>query len=184
MISIPDLIKKIESCAPKQKTLLIAIDGRGGSGKSTLADVLQQKLSSVTIVHIDDFAYPDTDRQRLRVQVINPLKNNQQAKYQRYDWNTKALAEWHEIRPGGVVIIEGVRSLDEALYRDYDKRIWIECSAEKGFERGLQRDITVHKVDTKDKWINDWMPKEQAYIDSQNPQHRADYVIDGMKEIE
>lgn len=183
MKSIDELVKSIGDLAKKQKTLLVAIDGRGGSGKSTLAEQLKQALENVTIVHLDDFAYPNIDRQRLLEQVIFPLEENKTANYQRFDWGTKELADWHEIQPGGIVIIEGVSTLHDVLFKHFDFKIWIECPAENGFQRGLHRDLNVYKVNTKDDWLNKWMPEERKYIEEQNPEKKADYTIDGTKEF-
>lgn len=173
------LFQKIKNLQQKEKTLLIAIDGRGGSGKSTLAEKLKQNLPNASIVHLDDFAYPKTDRERLLNQVISPLKENRPAKYQRFDWGTKQLAEWHEIEPGGIVIIEGVSTLHDILYKHYDFRIWIECPAEIGFRRGVERDKKVYQVDTTKEWLEEWMPEEKKYIEEQKPQKRADFIING-----
>ena len=161
---------------------MIAIDGRGGSGKSTLAEQLKQNLENVTIVHLDDFAYPETDRDRLLKQVILPLQADKTANYQRFDWGTKQLAEWHEIVPGGIVIIEGVSTLHDILNNYYDFRIWIECPAEVGFKRGLNRDENEYKVDTTNDWINKWMPEEKKYVETHKPQDKADYIINGVVE--
>lgn len=179
---ITELLNKLRGLPRKQKTLLIAIDGRGGSGKSTLAEKLKQSLGNVTIVHLDDFAYPETDRDRLLKQVILPLKEDQTAKYQRFDWGTKQLAEWHEIVPGGIVIIEGVSTLHNFLNDYFDFRIWVECPPEVGFQRGLDRDKNEYKVDTTDDWINKWMPEEKKYVEEHKPQEKADYIVDGSEE--
>src|SRR5437868_4209532 len=109
------VVNRIKKLKKHEKTFLIAIDGRGGSGKSTMAEDLKQRLENVTIVHLDDFAYPMrvADRQRLLDQVILPLKDHKVAKYQKRDFETKELTTWHEIQPGGIVIIEGVITLHD-----------------------------------------------------------------------
>lgn len=185
MITIELLIQKISSLQKedkKDKTVIIAIDGRAGSGKSTLAEKIKQALSNVTVVHLDDFDYPNTDRERLITHVIIPLKENKHARYQRFDWDTRQLAEWHEIEPGGIVIIEGVSSLHDILYKQFDFKIWIECPAEIGLKRGLERDKKVYKVDPTKDWIEKWMPEGKEYIEKQNPQNRADYIIKSVSE--
>lgn len=183
MSQLDDLVTKITSLPTRRDTRLIAIDGRGGSGKSTLANKLQEKIPKVEIVHLDDFAYPNTDRQRLLDQVIIPLEENRSAKYQRFDWGSKKLAEWHEIQPGGIVIIEGVSTLHDILYKHFDYKIWIECAPEIGFQRGLERDLNVYKFDTKNDWLNKWMPEEKKYVEEHSPQKKADYIVDGTKEL-
>jgi len=173
--TLDDLLGQITRLVKRQQTLLLAIDGRGGAGKSTLAEAIRIKLPSATIVHLDDFAYPTTgvDRHRLLEQVILPLKNHEPARYQRYDWNTKTLSEWHDVPPGGVVIVEGVLTLHDDLNKYYDFRIWIECPAEVGFQRGVARDISEHHLDTTNEWLHHWMPEEKAAIEEQRPQTKA-----------
>lgn len=182
---IAEIVHKIQNLKKPNKTLLVAIDGRGGSGKSTLANNLKQKLENVTIVHLDDFAYPmgGADRQRLLDQVILPLKENKLARYQKRDFETKKLTTWHEIQPGGTVIIEGVITLHDLLEKYYDFKIWIEVPAEVGFQRGLERDRNVYKVDTEKDWKEKWMPEEDKAIAEQKPQEKADYTFDGTKNM-
>lgn len=183
MIMLDEIVNKIENLKKPNKTLLVAIDGRGGSGKSTLAENLKNRLENVIIVHLDDFAYPmgGADRQRLLEQVILPLKENKLTKYQKRDFETKELTTWHEIKPGGIVIIEGVITLHDLLVKYYDFKIWIECPAELGFQRGLKRDREIYKVDTEKEWKENWMPEEAKAIEEQKPREKADYIVDGIK---
>src|SRR5260370_3651228 len=114
METVKALAEKILSIPPKQQTLLVAIDGRGGSGKRTLAEQLKSYLPNSCIVHLDDFnslELNQADRPRLLAQVISPLKKDMPARYQRLDWVSNQLAEWHEIPLGGIVIVEGVSTL-------------------------------------------------------------------------
>lgn len=182
---LKEIINKIQNLKQPNKTLLVAIDGRGGSGKSTLADNLKHKLKNVTSVHLDDFAYPmvGVDRQRLLDQVILPLKDNKVAKYQKRDFKTKELTTWHDIQPGGIVIIEGFITLHDQLVSYYDFKIWIECPPEVGFQRGLKRDIEIYKVDTRKEWKEVWMPEEAKAIEEQDPAKKADVIIDGTKKF-
>ena len=50
--------------------------------------------------------------------LIEPLSRNERARYQRYDWGAKRLAEWHEIQPAKYLLLEGVSSSREA-FRPY-----------------------------------------------------------------
>lgn len=77
-------------------TKIISIDGPGGAGKSSLAEQLSQKLGNAPIIYTDDFASWDNPLNwwpRLLGQVLEPLSHNEIARYQRYDWGTKRLAE-------------------------------------------------------------------------------------------
>ncbi len=181
---INELIKKITDLKQPDVTLIVAIDGRGGSGKSTLANNLKEKLENVSIIHLDDFAYPmgGADRQRLLDQVILPLKDNKEAKYQERDFKTKELTDWYEIQPGGIVIIEGVITLHDLLEKYYDFKIWIEVSAEIGFQRGLKRDKEEYGIDTEKDWKDNWLPEEEKAIEEQQPMKKADFIVDGIKD--
>lgn len=182
-MTISSIAEKINSLKKEGQTLLVAIDGRGGSGKSTFAHKLQGFLENATIVQLDNFAYPNggVDRQRVLDQVILPLKSGREAKYQRFDWKTQKLEEWHTIVPGGIVIIEGVLVLHDSLAKYYDIKIWLECPPAVGFARGVKRDKEEYGVDTTRNWLEEWMPEEKQLIAEQNPQQKADIVIQTEK---
>lgn len=180
---IDQLVEKINSLPRKRKTLLIGIAGRGGSGKSTLAEKLREMLSDAIVIHLDDFYSPELnegylDLERLREQVIDPLKEDNPANYQKYDWGTKKLVEWRKVEPGGIVIIEGVSLIHDDMEGAFDFTVWIECPAEVGFQRGLERDKSVYGVDTTEDWLNVWLPEEKKYVETQRPQEKADFVVD------
>lgn len=183
MIKTQELIEKIALLKQNKHTLFIAIDGRGGSGKSTLANILKGEFHNVTIIHLDDIAHPNNlYRQELR-ELLEMLKNNKKVKYQKYDFYSQQFTEWFEVSPGGIVVVEGVSTLDNVLYKEYDLKIWLECPAEMGFHRGVKRDLMVHKRDTSQEWQKEWMPEEERYINEQKPQKRADYIIDSTEEF-
>jgi uridine kinase len=175
-----DLMDKIKRSKKEDKTLLIAIDGFGGSGKSTLANQIKAALVNVTIVHLDDFYAPElkrADRARVVEQVIGPLAKNAKANYQRYDWPTGKLAEWHEIPPGGIVVLEGVTALHPDFGENYALKIWLDLSQAKAAKRGIARDLNEYQVDTRENWEKEWMPREREYFDSIRPDKRADMII-------
>jgi uridine kinase len=95
------------------------------------------------MVEMDDFYLPSDSRlsndavsttygeqydwRRLYQQVLIPLSQDCQGLYQRYDWNLDALAEYHTVPVGGIVIVEGVYATRQELYNCYDFRIWVQC---------------------------------------------------------
>lgn len=162
----------LASVAPRGATLLVGIDGAGGSGKSTLAATLTDK-----IVPTDDFIaapWEWYDFERLREEVIAPLRRDEPARYRRMDWNDGELKEWCVVEPGGVVAIEGVAALDVRLRDAYDYRIWVETPREICFRRGLERDGPA----ALPLW-EAWAEKERRYWNEQRPQDAADVVVDG-----
>jgi uridine kinase len=145
--------------------MLIAVDGCGASGKSTLARRFAQWSGNSQIVQMDDFYRPASTReegvdvspigslfdwQRLEREVLRPLSTGLCVRYQRYDWDTDALAEWHDISPTGLVIIEGVYSARLELAACYALILWVETPENERLSRGIARDGEA----ARDLWQN------------------------------
>ena len=85
------------------------------------------------------------DWERLLRDVLVPLSRHSRARYRRYDWVTNALAEWHEIEPRGVVIVEGVYSTRPELrpyfsvmvYVDAPRKVRLATPARSGVRRHI-----------------------------------------------
>ena len=156
---------------------LIAVDGPGGSGKSTFAELLSAALGGAPIVHTDDFASADNPINwwpRLLEQVIEPLADARAAYYQRYDWPTESLAEWHTVDPAPIIIIEGVSSARREWSRHLSYVIWIETSRELRLQRAVERD----GEDAMEDW-EFWMAQEDAHYQRDPTRERSDAVVDG-----
>lgn len=174
----------------RQATLLIGIDAPGGSGKSVFTQALCRLFPQAVIVQMDDFFLPsaqrlrgepaarpigaDFDWPRVFTQVLVPLLENRQAHYQRYDWDSDALAEWHTIPVGGTVFVEGIYALRNELAVAYDFTIWLECPREIRLDRGIARS----GEQIRPIWENDWMVAEDLYIAAHRPGERASLVVD------
>jgi uridine kinase len=156
---------------------LVAIDGPGGSGKSTFAARLSVAAGDAPVVHTDDFASADNPINwwpRLLEHVIVPLASGHAAHYQRHDWPSESLAEWHTVDPARVVIIEGVSSARSEWAGYLSFVIWIETPRQIRLERAVERDGD----DALDDW-EDWMGKEDAHYERDPTRERSDVVIDG-----
>ena len=114
------------------------------------------------------------DWQRLRDEVMAPLRAGQPAHYQRYDWPSDALAEWRDVSRG-IVIVEGVYSTRIELEEFYDLTVWVESLQPLRLARGIERDGEV----ARRKWEDEWMPAEDRYVKEQSPHTRADMVYAG-----
>ena len=183
---IDRLILEIKQLSRRKEVILIAIDGVGGAGKTTLAEQLKKELENCVIIQLDDFYSPPlqaADLLRLKEQVLLPLHNHQEAKYQVYEWSTDRLSDWQSLKPEGIFIFEGVYALDKSVRDFYDLKIWIEIAADLGFKRGVNRDISRDGVDNTDKWRNGWMPQEEIYKNEQEPYQFADHIIDGKADF-
>jgi len=190
-----EIVQQILSLESSYSTTLVAIDGKGGAGKSTLANILASQLETtgrrVDIVHFDDFYLPsslrmkgegaekpiggDFDWERLRDQVLEPLRDGRKARFERYDWCKDVLTEAQHILPGAIVIVEGVFSSRDELAAKYDFRIWVDCPRQLRLKRGIERDGESYR----DRWEQDWMPSEDRYVENHQPIDRADFVVSG-----
>ena len=189
--SFEQLLITMENLQRKQSTLLIGVDGCGGSGKSTFAKEIAKLSSKITTIHMDDFYLSsnlrikgtseekpigaDFDWQRLRRQVLVPLANNEEGNYQRYDWCSDSLSEWHRIFSGGIVIIEGVYSTRKELSDFYNFKIFVDCPRELRLKRGIERDGET----ARDIWEKIWMVAEDKYMNEHRPSEKSDLVVDG-----
>ena len=115
------------------------------------------------------------DWRRLRDQVLEPLSRDEPGRYQRYDWARDELAEWHEVPIGGIVIIEGNYSTRHELRAFYDFTIWIDAPHDLRLRRGLERG----GQDKLERWLTEWIPEEDRYIEAESPAERVDLVLDG-----
>ena len=156
---------------------LVAVDGPGGAGKSTYAARLSAAVGGAPVIHTDDFASWDNPINwwpRLLEQVIEPLTAGRPARYQRYDWDSKSLAEWHTVEPAPIVIIEGVSSGRREWAEYLSFVIWIETPRPIRLERAVERDGEEALAD----W-EIWMANEDAHYERDPTRERSDLIIDG-----
>ena len=191
--SLANIINCLKMLQHQKTHLLVAIDGLGGAGKSTLARLLKEQLKTlewiVAVVKHDDFYLASHQRknqqakvigrdfewERLRDQVLTPIREGRSAHYQRYDWETDVLAEWRAISAPDVVLVEGVYTMRRELAHLYDLKIWVECPRAIRLARGIARDGEKSRT----IWEQDWMPKEDNYVKIHLPRENADLLMNG-----
>ena len=179
-VSLDEIVEAI--MAKPGPLRLVAVDGPGGAGKSTFARELSEAAGVAPVVHTDDFAAADNPIDwwpRLLEQVIEPLTRNDASHYQRYDWPSEALAEWHTIEPAPIVIIEGVSAGRSEWAAHLSFLIWIETPREERLRRGVVRD----GIAALDDWES-WMASEDAHYERDPTRERADVVVDGTRPVD
>src|SRR5262245_10703372 len=196
MAHLGDIVRHLQAAAALQSTILVGVDGLGGAGKTVLAKAVAGNLRSAgqpaALVHFDDFFFPSAQRPsgtprakpiggdfdwcRLRDQVLLPLRANQVGRYRRYDWTLDALAEAHEIPPGGTVIVEGLYCTRTEIADLYDVRGWVDCPRDLRLARGISRDGEA----ARDRWVLDWLPSEDMYVREHAPMRAAHFVVPGL----
>lgn len=195
MVSANDILQKIRRKQKPQTTFFLGIDGPGGSGKTTLSEGLRDLDPMIQVVHMDDFDLPtngklagspwekevgqDTDWQRLKKEVITPLRHKKEANYSPFDRETEIFGSLKRIVPGGIIVIEGVFALREELFATYDYSIWLTGDTEARLERVLRRD----GEGMRRRWEEDWLPMEEKYFQLQRPDLKASLVLDTDKFI-
>ena len=181
----------IDTTCSARGAVIVAIDGAGGAGKSTLANGIRDAFGHASIVQFDDFYRPLSDDQRaaldprggyeryfdwrrLRDSALVPLRADTIARYRRYDWTTNRLAEWIEVAPCAIVMVEGVYSTRPELRGLIDVAIFVDTPrAER------RRRMTARGQNPQD-WIERWMAAEDWYLENVMPAQHADLVIEGI----
>ena len=85
--------------------------------------------------------------------------------------------DWVTIDLGGVVIIDGGTAARREFSGHYDLRIWLASPRDTRVSRLMARG------DTSGAEIKRWLPSEDRYIASHNPEARAHLVIDTIANI-
>jgi uridine kinase len=184
VVSIAGIVGEIQAVpAPDgMVTPIVAIDGPGGSGKSTLAGRLSEALGGAALVHTDDFASWDNPLDwwpRLIEQVLKPLALNRAARYQRYDWDLRQLAEWHVLSPAAYLVLEGVSASRQAFRPYLSYSIWVETPRAERLRRGLERDGEALRA----QW-EQWMIEEDAYVEREQPRRSASVIVSGTERLQ
>jgi uridine kinase len=174
---VEEIAARIAATEPRLgSTGLIAVDGPGGSGKSTFAARLAD-VCDAQMVHTDDFAAGNNELPwwpRLEQQVLEPIACGRTGQYQRYDWIERALAEWHDVAPGGVIVLEGVSSARAAVRDRLSLAVWVETPRAVRLARGLERD----GAETLSLW-EEWMAMEDAHFAADRTRAHVDLVVSG-----
>ena len=168
---------------------MVAIDGLGGAGKSTLARRLQADLAAVTIVEMDDFYRPMAERQReqlspvegverffdwqrLRDEVLAPLRAGRTAHFRAYNWDRGTILDQEvAVEPHGVVIIEGVYTIRPQLRALWDLRVFLEVP------RALRLARMLARAENTPAQIARFMAAEDYYFATFAPNEVADIIV-------
>jgi uridine kinase len=164
---------------PRDRTVLVGIDGYGGAGKTSFAAAAAEAVPGSVVVHVDDFAgphVPEWDWDRLRAQVLLPLLDGRPGHYQRWEWNRDVGLEWHDVPVGRLVLIEGVSSTRAEVDAPWDLTVWVDTPLAARLDRAFERDGPTMMW----HWLEVWIPAEEAYVAREGPLSRVDLIISGV----
>ena len=164
-------------------TRWIGIDGPGAAGKSSFAARIAAQISDAEIVSVDDFWGHDVrewDWARFIAHLLTPLRDEKPARYRRWDWDLDRLGDWHAIAPGSLVIVEGVSATRTEVPVPWLCTIWVCAPRSLRLARAERRDGT----DRMQRWLNEWIPAEEAYARDQRPVHGVDLLVRGDESVQ
>ncbi len=193
--SISDVVNRAQTLLKNKKPIIVALDGRSGAGKSTVAQKLASELDAV-VIKADDFYIgpPDGDEknwhkksaeekidqvldyQRLRLEVLQPLLGNKDAKYKPFNFELgHGLSEKSiNLSPSAVIIVDGVYSA-EKMKDVVDVSVLIEYPNKDRRKRLLSREGD----DFISEWHSIWDEAEDYYFSSVRPRDTYDFILLG-----
>ena len=170
------IVARVDATPPRcGGTHLVAIDGPSGSGKTTLARRVAEVLAAPT-VHMDDL-YPGWDGLRAGTHradewVVQPLREGRSVRYHRWDWEAGRYAEWVQLPPTDVVVLEGCGSGALPGGACASVLVWVEAEESVRYARGIARDPGY-----ADFWQH-WATQERRLYEADRTWERADVVVD------
>ncbi len=169
-----------------KKHVIINIDGKSASGKTTLANDLASLLGA-EVVHCDDFFLPPELRteerlseiggnihyERLKSEVIDNLKKPKVISYKAFDCQQGTYKENRFLMNKKYVIVEGAYSSHPYLENYSDFKIFLKLDKEAQRERILKR----NGEKMLERFINEWIPKEEGYFEKFKIEEISDLII-------
>lgn len=163
---------------------VVAIDGMSASGKTTLGELLHKEFPESNLFHTDDyFLQPhqrtekrlaevggNVDYERFMDEIILHLDDKNGLSYRKFDCQTQLLGSEIHVLWKPLVIIEGAYSQHPYFGESYDLRVFCEISKEEQKERILKRNGS----ERLERFINEWIPKENAYFDFYKIKQKSD----------
>lgn len=146
----------------EDRPLIIGIAGGSGSGKTTIAQTVVAAVggSMVSLIQHDayyrdrpdldfderskvNYDHPDSLETELLIRHIEMLRAGAEIRRPVYDFATHSrTADTVLIKPGAVVVVEGILVLSEPeLRKVMDLRIYVDADADLRLMRRLQRDM-------------------------------------------
>lgn len=159
---------------PGRRPDIVLVDGRSGSGKTELARAIVAQKPELQLVRMDDL-YPGWDGLDAGSHHVHDFVIAASVRrWQRWDWEDDAPAEWHVLDQRRPVLIEGCGALSRANRALAAYAVWVELDEPTRRERMRERDGD----SWADRW-DDWAAQEEAFIARENPRGLADTIISG-----
>lgn len=177
---------QIEACKGRKIPVLVALEGGSASGKSTLGAALAERMNA-TLVHMDDFFLPlelrtaerfaqpggNVHWERVLEEVLQPLAAGKTAEYGVFDCSVMAVNRTARAEVRDVILVEGAYALHPVLRDFYDLKVFLSVDQETQKARILARNGEA----MLQRFVNEWIPLEQAYFDACGVKDCCDIVL-------
>lgn len=182
-----ELYRLIEEKMKEKSPVILAIDGRCAGGKSTLAQSLSERYKA-GVVHVDDFFLRpeqrteqrlkeiggNVDRERFTQEVIYPLKEGRfPFVYGKYDCTVQKISGSVQVEKSPLMIVEGAYSCHPYFGDIYDIRVFVDVDHKTQKDRIIKRNGT----EMLPRFLEEWIPKEEAYFQTFGIQGICDIVL-------
>ena len=171
----------------KEKTILVAIDGKCASGKTTLGYYLKREFDA-NLFHMDDFFLQkeqrteermkeiggNVDYERFHQEVIQPLLGGKKILYRPFQCKTLQIQEGIEILPKRVNVIEGSYSQHDYFGDIYDVRVFMNINTDKQIDNIRKR----NGEEQLKVFLERWIPKEEAYFEKFLIQQKSEFIVE------
>jgi uridine kinase len=169
---------------------VLAIDGHSAAGKSTFAQALASRTGAVLVRGDDFYRVMDEavradlspaegvelyyDWQRMRDEVLLPLRAWAPASYHAYDWNSGRLANrLVKVPAAAVLILEGLFVSRLELQPLADRSVLVETPA------AVRRRRQAARADESPEWLARWDAAERHLFRHKRPPTTLDLVVRG-----
>ena len=195
------LIDQVEKKVEENKGAVTIVEIAGGSASGKTSAVSKKLMEALgedaTLISMDDYyrgkTFMDGEATQGRVlnwdqpealnipllkQQIADLKQGKPIQKPRYDFKTSETAGTEEIKPGKVIVIEGLFALNDLLKEEGDVKAFVDIGTHGRILRRLLRDIerTSQKPEAIVRYFSEVVePMHDRYI--QSTKKNADLVI-------
>jgi uridine kinase len=173
------------------RSRVIAIDGYSAAGKSSFADALASRTGAALVRGDDFYRVMDEDErarlapldgieryydwQRMRDEVLRPLRAGRAAVYYPYDWESGRLAgESVTISALPVLIVEGLFVSRPELQPLIDLSILIDAPPAVRLRRQVERS------DASPEWLARWDAAERTFFRRVCPPETFEIIVRGF----
>lgn len=164
---------------------MLSIDGRCAAGKTTLAAKLSVHLNCA-VVHMDDFYLPfalrtaermakpggNIDFERLRNEIILPLKSGSDAVYRPYACHENRFLPSVTLSAAKSTIVEGSYSCHPCLADMLGIKVFMDIAPDKQLSR-----IALRDPGHVEAFRTMWIPREEFYFTQCAVRERCDMVL-------